>query len=84
MLDVDLTSVVQGSENEIILLSMVRCNKQRQLGFLSDQRRFNVSITRTRRLLILIGCPRTLEKNKTLGHFIDYIRQKGHIHKLDL
>ena len=75
---------MQGSENEVIVLSMVRCNSECRLGFVQDHRRFNVSVTRTRRLLIVIGCPNTLERDEMLGHFIDYIRQKGHIHELDL
>ena len=75
---------MQGSENEVIILSMVRCNSESRLGFVQDHRRFNVSVTRTRRLLIVIGCPNTLERDEMLGHFIDYIRQKGNIHELDL
>jgi superfamily I DNA and/or RNA helicase len=61
----------QGQEKEIIILSLVRCNSQydekkkkkvatRRIGFLVDERRFNVGITRFKSKLILIGSEDTL------------------------
>lgn len=47
----------QGSEMEIILLSMVRNNKNNHgdIGFAKDYRRLNVSLSRAKQLLVMIG-----------------------------
>ncbi|CAM9279136.1 unnamed protein product [Phaeothamnion confervicola] len=50
----------QGREKEVILLSAVRSNPGRHVGFLADWRRLNVAITRARRGLIIFGDPNTL------------------------
>ena len=36
----------QGREKEYMIFSAVRCNSQRNLGFLGDERRTNVALTR--------------------------------------
>ncbi len=47
----------QGSEMEIILLSMVRNNQNEHgdIGFAKDYRRLNVALSRAKQLLVLIG-----------------------------
>ncbi|EGW35223.1 uncharacterized protein SPAPADRAFT_53535 [Spathaspora passalidarum NRRL Y-27907] len=45
----------QGREKEVIILTLVRSNESREIGFLSDQRRLNVAITRPKRQLCVIG-----------------------------
>ena len=42
-------------EKDFIILSNVRSNQQKNIGFLKDLRRLNVSITRARHGLIIIG-----------------------------
>lgn len=39
----------QGSERDIIIISMVRANRNNQLGFLENNRRMNVAVTRARK-----------------------------------
>ncbi|XP_013857827.1 putative helicase mov-10-B.1 [Austrofundulus limnaeus] len=58
----------QGKEFNVILLSTVRrnpklteYNENINLGFLSNEKRFNVALTRARALLIVVGDPRLLE-----------------------
>jgi superfamily I DNA and/or RNA helicase len=46
---------IQGREKECIIISLVRSNKQKEIGFLKDWRRMNVAVTRARRMLIIIG-----------------------------
>ena len=43
----------QGSEADVIILSFVRT--QKSVGFLSDARRLNVSLTRAKDLLVIVG-----------------------------
>lgn len=63
----------QGQEREIILYSAVRANKYQDVGFLDDERRFNVTMTRAKRLLVVVGNRKTLEANKLWQKWIDFI-----------
>jgi hypothetical protein len=53
---------------------MVRSNPAHEIGFLSNERRMNVAVTRAKRLCILIGDSGTCAKNKFLKGLIDYFR----------
>lgn len=48
-----------------------------QLGFLSNEKRFNVAITRAQSLLIMIGNPFTLAEDSNWESMIDYVRDGG-------
>ncbi len=50
----------QGRDNQIILFSMTRSNKEGKIGFLKDVRRLNVAMTRAKSLLIMVGDSATL------------------------
>lgn len=45
----------QGREKEAIIVSLVRLNDRKEIGFLSDSRRLNVAMTRPKRHLCIIG-----------------------------
>lgn len=50
----------QGSEADVVVLSCVRCNRQRSLGFITDKHRLCVALSRAREQLIVIGNKGTL------------------------
>lgn len=53
----------QGQEKDLILISTVRSNDRKQIGFLMDERRINVSITRAKFGMVIIGNGDTLGSN---------------------
>jgi hypothetical protein len=62
-LDIEIATVdgFQGRDRDIIIYSTVRSNRSRNLGFLRDRRRLNVSLSRARQLLVIVGDVATLE-----------------------
>ncbi|XP_062547272.1 putative helicase MOV-10 [Armigeres subalbatus] len=68
----------QGREKTIIIISTVRssCNS---VGFLADPKRLNVSLTRAKSLMIVIGNMKTLEQDPLWEKFIAYCRQNNAI-----
>lgn len=67
----------QGREKEVIIFSCVRSNSDGIVGFLSDERRLNVALTRAKRGLIIIGDPDTLRNDETWASWLDYIRGRN-------
>ena len=67
----------QGRENDFVIISCVRSNKSNKIGFLSDQRRLNVALTRARCGLIIIGDHSTLQSNALFNKLITYYKGKG-------
>ena len=73
----------QGREKEIIIISFVRSNLRSSIGFLEDIRRLNVSITRAKRKLILIGNLSTLSSHPLYKKLIEHIKKEGVIIESD-
>ena len=76
MQDVEVRTVdgYQGREKDVIIFSSVRSNPDGNVGFLSDRRRLNVALTRSRRGLIVVGNPETLRHDENWRAWIDHIR----------
>lgn len=64
----------QGREKKIIILTTVRSNT-RHVGFLRNEKRLNVAITRAKSLLIIIGNSSTLQKCVIWNKFIAYCHE---------
>ncbi|KAJ0968897.1 hypothetical protein J5N97_021774 [Dioscorea zingiberensis] len=56
----------QGGEEDIIIFSAVRSNREGNIGFLSNFQRANVALTRARHCLWVLGNAPTLTKNRTI------------------
>ena len=66
----------QGREKKYIILSNVRSNQNNQIGFLKDFRRLNVSITRAKYGIIIIGNAKCLYNNRCAWrNFINYYQE---------
>ncbi|KAK4551022.1 hypothetical protein RGQ29_032600 [Quercus rubra] len=56
----------QGGEEDVIIISTVRCNKNGIVGFLKNHQRTNVALTRARYCLWILGNEATLTKRNTI------------------
>lgn len=62
----------QGREKEAIIISMVRSNPAKNVGFLSEYRRMNVAVTRAKKFVGLIGDEETVSSDPFLKHLVEY------------
>jgi hypothetical protein len=67
----------QGQERDIIILSSVRANKSGKVGFLSDQRRLNVALTRGKYSLWIVCNCDTLVNDPSWKKLIQYSKDNG-------
>jgi len=58
---------------------MVRSNTRGEVGFLADERRINVAITRARRHLCIVCDRQTCKTNEFLRSFLDYCDKYGQV-----
>jgi superfamily I DNA and/or RNA helicase len=67
----------QGREKEAVIVDLVRCNDDGDIGFLADTRRMNVALTRARRFLLVIGDGATLGGNAYYRAFMEAAEKHG-------
>ncbi|MFB6355077.1 MAG: IGHMBP2 family helicase [bacterium] len=78
-LEIDTVDGFQGREKELVVIDFVRSNHEGEVGFLYDARRLNVSLTRARRKLVLVGDFATLQSQQLYRNLYDYVRNRGEI-----
>lgn len=72
----------QGGEKDIIIISLVRSNDNKDIGFLKDLQRLNVSLTRAKKKLIIIGNRETFESNDDYKELLEFCEGLMCIHTL--
>jgi ATP-dependent RNA/DNA helicase IGHMBP2 len=77
--DVEVATVnaFQGREREAIVASFVRANPDGELGFVADERRLTVALTRARRQLVLIGDSATLGRHPRFARLLEALAARG-------
>ncbi|XP_004680892.1 PREDICTED: DNA replication ATP-dependent helicase/nuclease DNA2 [Condylura cristata] len=77
MIEVNTVDKYQGRDKSIILVSLVRSNKDDTIGeLLKDWRRLNVAITRAKHKLILLGCEPTLNRYPPLEKLLCHLNSE--------
>jgi ATP-dependent RNA/DNA helicase IGHMBP2 len=76
-LEVGTVDGFQGREKEAVIISMVRSNAKGEVGFLADERRMNVAVTRARRHVAIIGDSATVSRNPFLEGLVRYCEEHG-------
>ncbi|KAM4618985.1 DNA-binding protein SMUBP-2 [Polymixia lowei] len=69
----------QGREKEAVVLSLVRSNRKGEVGFLAEDRRINVAVTRARRHLALVCDTQTVENHAFLKSLISHMSKCGEV-----
>ncbi|HZR00109.1 MAG TPA: DEAD/DEAH box helicase family protein [Chloroflexota bacterium] len=75
-LEIDTVDAFEGREKDIVVVSLVRSNKRREIGFLQLMQRINVALSRSRRLLIIVGDTATL-RGSYFDKILRYLRERG-------
>ena len=70
----------QGREKEAVVISLVRSNREGEIGFLGDTRRMNVALTRARRKLIVVGDSATLGVHPFYAALLEYFEGADSYH----
>ncbi|XP_020084770.1 LOW QUALITY PROTEIN: uncharacterized protein LOC109707703 [Ananas comosus] len=68
----------QGGEEDVIIISTVRCNSSGSVGFLSNAQRTNVALTRAKHCLWILGNGPTLTKSESIWQkLVDDAKNRG-------
>jgi superfamily I DNA and/or RNA helicase len=81
-IEIDSVDGFQGREKEAVIVSLVRSNRENEIGFLEDVRRMNVALTRARRKLIVIGDSATITIDPFYQRMVTYFESVGAYHSV--
>ncbi|KAI9432929.1 P-loop containing nucleoside triphosphate hydrolase protein [Lactarius indigo] len=69
-----------GREKEAVIISLVRSNDKREVGFLKEERRLNVAMTRARRHLCVVGDSSTVQHgSKYLKDWLIWLEENADV-----
>ena len=71
-ISINSVDAFQGQERDIVLISLTRSNTQGIIGFLSEEKRLNVAMTRAKYKLLLIGDSATLSRHVFFDKLIQH------------
>ncbi|ADM11562.1 putative DNA helicase [Encephalitozoon intestinalis ATCC 50506] len=79
MVDVEVSTVdgFQGQERDYIIITLVRCNDRDEFGFLDNEKRLNVALTRCKKGLVVIGDSRTFRRSSTFQMLFKFLRNNS-------
>ncbi|GFW39151.1 DNA-binding protein SMUBP-2 [Trichonephila clavipes] len=77
--DVNSVDAFQGSEKEAVILSLVRSNEDGEVGFLAEERRMNVAMTRAKKHLAVICDRATVSCDPFIRAFLEYCSLQGDV-----
>ncbi|TPX32302.1 hypothetical protein SeMB42_g07637 [Synchytrium endobioticum] len=69
----------QGDENDVIILSLVRSNEDDRAGFLKEENRAIVALSRARHALYIVGNPAMLEQHDAWNPVLSILRKRNQI-----
>ncbi len=81
-IEIDSVDGFQGREKEAVIVSLVRSNREGEVGFLADTRRMNVALTRAKRKLIVIGDSATITAHPFYEKMVKYFEEIGAYHSV--
>ncbi|XP_014490127.1 probable helicase MAGATAMA 3 isoform X2 [Vigna radiata var. radiata] len=81
---VDICTVdgCQGREKDIAIFSCVRASKDKGIGFLEDDRRMNVGITRAKSAVLVVGSASTLRRSKQWNKLVESAEERNCLFKV--
>lgn len=71
----------QGEEAKVVIISLVRSNKERKIGFLKTNNRINVLLSRAQHGMYLIGSTDTYSKPRMWGQILDMLQRSDSVGK---
>ncbi|XP_054776314.1 probable helicase MAGATAMA 3 [Prosopis cineraria] len=72
----------QGREKDIAIFSCVRASKDKGIGFLEDDRRMNVGITRAKSAILVVGSASTLRRSERWNKLVESAEKRHSLLKV--
>ena len=82
-INVDTVDGFQGNERDVIIISLVRSTNSKNISFIADPKRLNVTLTRARKKLIIIGNTETLKQENILEKLIEFCEENKALKQYD-
>jgi senataxin len=81
-IEVNTVDGFQGKEKEIIIFSTVRSKGSKTIGFLKDEKRVNVGLSRAKTSLIVVGDSKTLIQDTNWEKLVKYAYREAIFYKV--